>query len=159
MRKSDMPEVYQTKLNEINEQAKKSRQGVQRIATRFPLLPHLMEIWKGTYGCNAYLTVSYGGSFNITVRELTTFRDSKLIDLLASVEEYFGVEFKMTDRAQYSCKQFTAAVEWGPYNSFDISVDAYLSADSSRCQRVQTGTKVETVETPIYELHCPESEA
>lgn len=159
MKKKDMNQAYQDKLNDINENAKRARHYVQVVAERFPELPEVLGIWKDVFDASSWFSTNYGGLVSITIRDLTTFRGENLINLLAAVETYFNVELSMRDRPELAMKVFEAKVDWASDGTFDISVEAYLSSEQSRCQRIQVGTKVITTETPIFELHCPESEA
>ena len=153
-------EAYQSQLADITQSANRTRATLRKFAKRFPDLPNWIHTKiESRENVTCWFSTKWGGTLQINLHNLDSFKSEALVDLLMIVETAFDIELTGKDIPEYSRKEFTGTYKWDEEeSSLDISVTATLSNISSQCQRVQIGVKTEVVETPIYRLDCQESE-
>lgn len=152
---------YEQRLKEINDNAAQERKNLKAFQRAFPNLCNYAQTLEETrpfiYGIN--VSDYWGGSFVVSLVNLDGFKGMDLIDLLAELEQDFGVEFEMEDQPEYNRKVFCAEVPWHKGNSkrsLSVRVEATIKSDSALCHRVVIGETVETIRKPTYKLVCPD---
>lgn len=89
---------------------------------------------------------SYGTSININLSDLSSFKDSRLVNMLEYFMQYTD-SVRQRDWAEFLNKDFT--IELGDVT---VNIGAYVKSDSATCRKVQVGTRLE--EKPVYQLQC-----
>lgn len=150
-----MPTVAERRA-EINASAASQRKALTAFSNRFPELFAWSDNICETENMHSYVSHLYGGTFDIRISNLDSFKEDKLLEMLEWVESTFRVEVEGKDNPIGRSKEFSARVPWDGRH-LDIYVHANLAMDSKGCTRVIVNMRTETVEVPEYRLECHES--
>ena len=97
---------------------------------------------------NAFASVSYGDvTLHLTLRNLDSFKDSRLTSLLDKLENLNPRSVSNTEWADYLEKTFNYV-----FDEYRVSLDASVRSDSPTCRRVVES--IEIVEQPKYKIVC-----
>lgn len=89
---------------------------------------------------------NYGTNININLSDLSSFKDSRLVNMLEYFMQYTD-SVRQRDWAEFLNKDFT--IELGDVT---VNIGAYVKSDSATCRKIQVGTRLE--ERPVYQLQC-----
>ncbi len=89
------------------------------------------------------------------VKDLDSFKDERLVALLAGMEELHPTN--VNEREYASAYNKTYTYRWYVDNAemMVVSIDAYVKEDSTACRRVKVGMEIPEPR-PIYKMECDE---
>ena len=140
----------------LNDSIKSTKADAHRVIAKARLLEQSKLALRAKYagafkdlheGDTLWVSVtSYGTSININLSDLSSFKDSRLVNMLEYFMQ-FTDKVSQRDWAQFLNKDFVFELD-----DVTVTIGAYVKSDSDSCRRVQVGTRLE--ETPVYQLQC-----